>query len=72
MLFTKVFSALRKVIHRRLRGEIAKALLAAGEQLWNTYKGCEARATPAHAPQENAGQFPADRVTQGDVNYIVD
>jgi hypothetical protein len=33
ILFTKVFSLPRKVIHRRLRGEIPKALLAAGEQL---------------------------------------
>jgi len=44
-LFTKILNAPRKVIHRRLRGEIPKALLAAGEQLWNTYKGCEERAT---------------------------
>jgi hypothetical protein len=29
------------------------------------------RATPAHAPQENAGQLPGDRVIQGNVNYIV-
>jgi len=30
-LFTKLFGAPRKVIHNRLRGEVAKALLAARE-----------------------------------------
>ena len=44
-LFTNAFGVPRKVIHRRLRGEIPKSLLAAVEQLWNVYKGCEARAT---------------------------
>jgi len=38
MLFTKFMGAPRKVIHRRLRGAIPKALLAADEQLWSSYK----------------------------------
>src|SRR5882724_8742818 len=45
ILFTKVLNEPRKVIHCRLRGEIPKALLAVSEQLWNTSKGCAARAT---------------------------
>ena len=34
-------------------------------------QGCEARATSALAPQEKAGQLPADLVTLSDANCIV-